>query len=147
MNVFSMVSAKAEAGNNTYWEGSRMVKITGSKFDMYDENDTKAVSDKEKRGDIIEKTKFDNDEDKDQEAETIFDESKIRIYIMNKKKLKKQKRVNLMWLLLAVVILLIIFYAINYGILMMKKEVVPIATDAKVAGTVEILPNNFNIDY
>ena len=111
------------------------------------ENDTKAVSDKEKRGDIIEKTKFDNDEDKDQEAETIFDESKIGIYIMNKKKLKKQKRVNLMWLLLAVVILLIIFYAINYGILMMKKEVVPIATDAKAAGTVEILPNNFNIDY
>lgn len=111
------------------------------------ENDTKAVSDKEKRGDIIEKTKFDNDEDKDQEAETIFDESKIRIYIMNKKKLKKQKRVNLMWLLLAVVILLIIFYAINYGILMMKKEVVPIATDAKAAGTVETLPNNFNIDY
>lgn len=44
MNVFSMVSAKAEAGNNTYWEGSRMVKITGSKFDMYDENDTKAVT-------------------------------------------------------------------------------------------------------
>lgn len=111
------------------------------------ENDTKAVSDKEKRGVIIEKTKFDNDEDKDQEAETIFDESKIRIYIMNKEKLKKQKRVNLMWLLLAVVILLIIFYAINYGILMMKKEVVPIATDAKAAGTVEILPNNFNIDY
>lgn len=110
------------------------------------ENDTKAVSDKEKRGDIVE-TEFDNGEDKDQEAETIFDESKIGIYVMNKKKLKKQKRVNLIWLLLAVVILLIIFYAINYGILMMKKEVVPIATDAKAAGTVEILPNNFNIDY
>ena len=136
---------KSEAGN--FFKSFKDL-LENIDHEIYNfENDTKAVSDKEKRGDIIEKTKFDNDEDKDQEAETNFDESKIRIYIMNKKKLKKQKRVNLMWLLLAVVILLIIFYAINYGILMMKKEVVPIATDAKAAGTVEILPNNFNIDY
>ena len=77
----------------------------------------------------------------------IIDKSKIEKYIYNKIALKKVKPVDPMWLLLAVAFILLIFYVINYGILMRKREVVPIATDAKAAETVEILPNDLYIDY
>lgn len=110
----------------------------------------KTIEDKEsyksKRSEIIKDIDRSMKDSQKTEAD-IIDESKIEDYIKNRIALKQVKPVDPMWLWLAVAIILLIFYVINYYILMMKREVVPIATDAKAVGTVEILPNDSNIDY
>lgn len=110
----------------------------------------KTIEDKEsyksKRSEIIKDIDRSMKDSQKTEAD-IIDESKIEDYIKNRIALKQVKPVDPMWLWLAVAIILLIFYVINYYILMMKREVVPIATDAKAVGTVEMLPNDLNIDY